>query len=109
MPVVVGCLLVGGDSWRWTALVIFALAAITDFLDGYLARLWSLQSSLGRMLDPIADKLIVAAVLLMLATDGTIYGSHLWASLIILSREILVSGLREFLAQLQVCHQDRRT
>ena len=102
VPAVVGCLLIGGDNARWVALVIFAIAAITDFFDGYLARLWSLQSSLGRMLDPIADKLIVAAVLLMLAADGTIYGPHLWATLIILSREILVSGLREFLAQLQV-------
>jgi len=102
VPVVVGCLLIGGDTARWIALAIFVVAAITDFLDGYLARLWSLQSSLGRMLDPIADKLIVAAVLLMLAADGTIYGPHLWATLIILSREILVSGLREFLALLQV-------
>ena len=93
-------------GWRGysplVALAVFVVAAITDFFDGYLARLWSLQSSLGRMLDPIADKLIVAAVLLMLAADGTIYGAHLWATLIILSREILVSGLREFLAQLQV-------
>ncbi len=102
VPVVVGCLLIGGDTARWAALAIFTVAAITDFFDGYLARLWSQQSSLGRMLDPIADKLIVAAVLLMLAADGTIYGPHLWATLIILSREILVSGLREFLAELQV-------
>lgn len=102
VPVVVGCLLIGGDTARWVALAIFAVAAITDFFDGYLARLWSLQSSLGRMLDPIADKLIVAAVLMMLAADGTVYGPHIWATLIILSREILVSGLREFLAQLQV-------
>jgi cardiolipin synthase len=102
VPVVVGCLLIGGDQARWIALAIFAIAAITDFFDGYLARLWSQQSSLGRMLDPIADKLIVAAILLMLAADGTIWGPHLWATIIILSREILVSGLREFLAELQV-------
>jgi len=54
------------------------------------------------MLDPIADKLLVAGVLLMLAADHTIHGPHLWAALIILSREVLVSGLREFLGQLQV-------
>jgi cardiolipin synthase len=102
VPVVVGCLLYGGHSARWVALAIFIIAAITDFFDGYLARLWSLQSSLGRMLDPIADKLIVAAILLMLTANGTIYGLHVWAALIILSREILVSGLREFLAELQV-------
>jgi cardiolipin synthase len=102
VPAVVGCLIYGGDNARWVALVLFAGAAITDFFDGYLARLWSLQSSLGRMLDPIADKLIVSAVLLFLTANGTIYGVHIWAALIILSREILVSGLREFLAELQV-------
>jgi cardiolipin synthase (CMP-forming) len=83
------------------ALGLFIAAAITDFLDGYLARLWSQQSSLGRMLDPIADKLLVAAVLLMLAAVGTIAGVHLWAAIIILCREVLVSGLREFLGQVQ--------
>jgi cardiolipin synthase len=102
VPLVVGCLLAGGYQWRWTALGVFIAAAITDFLDGYLARLWSQQSSLGRMLDPIADKLLIAAVLLMLAADGTIAGTHLWAAIIILCREVLVSGLREFLGQVQV-------
>ena len=102
VPAVVGCLLEGGDVWRWTALGIFIAAAITDFFDGYLARLWSQQSSLGRMLDPIADKLLVAAVLLMLAGDNTVAGAHLWAAIIILCREVLVSGLREFLAELRV-------
>ena len=76
--------------------------AITDFFDGYLARAWSQQSSLGRMLDPIADKLLVAAVLLMLAADRTIAGPALWAAIVILCREILVSGLREYLAELRV-------
>ena len=102
VPLVVACLLAGGYNWRWTALGLFIAAAITDFLDGYLARLWSQQSSLGRMLDPIADKLLVAAVLLMLAADGTVAGLHLWAAIIILCREVLVSGLREFLAEVQV-------
>ena len=102
VPLVVACLLAGGYEWRWTALGLFIAAAITDFLDGYLARLWSQQSSLGRMLDPIADKLLIAAVLLMLAADGTIAGLHLWAAIIILCREVLVSGLREFLGQVQV-------
>ena len=76
--------------------------AITDFFDGYLARAWSQQSSLGRMLDPIADKLLVAAVLLMLVADHTIAGWSIWAAIVILCREILVSGLREYLAELQV-------
>lgn len=107
VPIVAACLywqaLLGGGLWlRWVALVIFIAAGITDFLDGYLARAWGQQSLLGRMLDPIADKLLVAACLLMLAVDGTIAGWSLWAALIILCREILVSGLREFLAELRV-------
>ncbi|MDP4592946.1 MAG: CDP-diacylglycerol--glycerol-3-phosphate 3-phosphatidyltransferase [Beijerinckiaceae bacterium] len=103
VPVVVGLLFWPEKDWaRWTALGIFALAAITDFLDGYLARIWSLQSSLGRMLDPIADKLLVGACLLMLAAIHQISGLTVWAALIILLREILVSGLREFLAELRV-------
>ena len=102
VPLVVACLLAGGYQWRWTALGLFVAAAFTDFLDGYLARLWSQQSSLGRMLDPIADKLLIAAVLLMLAADGTVAGMHIWAAIIILCREVLVSGLREFLGQVQV-------
>jgi CDP-diacylglycerol--glycerol-3-phosphate 3-phosphatidyltransferase len=87
---------------RWTALCIFVLAGITDFFDGYLARAWSQQSSLGRMLDPIADKLLVAAVLLMLVADHTITSFSISAAIVILCREILVSGLREYLAELKV-------
>ena len=102
VPVVVACLLYGGNGARWLAFSVFVAAAITDFFDGYLARLWSQQSSLGRMLDPIADKLLVAAVLLVLCYDSTISGVHIWAAIIIISREILVSGLREFLAELHV-------
>lgn len=102
VPALVVCFYFDGDMARWTAVAIFIAAAITDFFDGYLARLWSQQSSLGRMLDPIADKLLVAATLLMLASDETIWGVHLVAAVIIMCREILVSGLREFLAELQV-------
>jgi cardiolipin synthase len=107
VPMVVACmfwseLLQGGLALRWVALAIFVTAGITDILDGYVARMWSQQSSLGRMLDPIADKLLVASCLLMLAADGTIRGWSLWAAIIILCREILVSGLREYLAELRV-------
>ncbi|RDI59230.1 CDP-diacylglycerol--glycerol-3-phosphate 3-phosphatidyltransferase [Microvirga subterranea] len=103
VPAVVALLFWPEDHWsRWFALGIFALAAITDYLDGYVARTYAQQSALGRMLDPIADKLLVAACLLMLVADGTIHGWALWAAIVILCREILVSGLREFLAELKV-------
>ena len=107
IPVVVGCVyaqsILEGPLWlRWVALAVFIAAAITDFLDGYYARIWDQQSALGRMLDPIADKLLVASCLLMLAADGTIKGWSLWAAIIILCREILVSGLREYLAAARV-------
>src|SRR5690606_3802703 len=81
---------------------LFVAAGLTDWLDGYLARAWEQQSTLGAMLDPIADKLLVGAVLMMLVHDGTIGGWSIWAAIIILCREILVSGLREFLAELNV-------
>jgi CDP-diacylglycerol--glycerol-3-phosphate 3-phosphatidyltransferase/cardiolipin synthase len=90
------------DAWRWLALAVFVAAAVTDWFDGYFARIWGQHSAIGRMLDPIADKLLVAACLLMLVADGTIAGLSLWAAIVILSREILVSGLREFLAELKV-------
>ena len=102
VPVVAGLLLWGGDNARWTALAIYVLAAISDFFDGYLARKWKQQSSLGRMLDPIADKVLVAVVLLVLCADDVLRGGHIWAAIIILSREVLVSGLREYLGELQV-------
>jgi cardiolipin synthase (CMP-forming) len=107
VPVVVACLywqdiLEGGLWLRWVALAIFISAGVTDALDGYYARKWGEQSTFGRMLDPIADKLLVASCLLMLAADGTIRGWSLWAAIVILCREILVSGLREYLAELRV-------
>ena len=107
VPVVVALLywqsIEGGGLWlRWVALAFFAAAGVTDFFDGYLARVWEQQSSLGRMLDPIADKLLVSSCLLMLAAEEIIHGWSLLAAVIILCREILVSGLREYLAELRV-------
>jgi CDP-diacylglycerol--glycerol-3-phosphate 3-phosphatidyltransferase/cardiolipin synthase len=103
VPAVVAILFWPKDpDLRWIALAIYVTAGVTDWLDGYLARAWSQQSALGRMLDPIADKLLVAATLLMLVADGTIHSWSLWAAIVILCREILVSGLREFLAELKV-------
>ena len=113
VPVVVGCMywqsiLEYGLWLRWVALVIFIAAGITDVLDGYVARTYGQQSTFGRMLDPIADKLLVSSCLLMLAADGTIRGWALWAAIVILCREILVSGLREYLAELRVTVQVTR-
>jgi len=107
VPIVVGCMfwqsILGGGLWlRWVALAFFIAAAISDFLDVYFARIWAQQSSLGRMLDPIADKLLVSSCLLMLAAEDTIHGWSLFAAIVILCREILVSGLREYLAELRV-------
>jgi cardiolipin synthase (CMP-forming) len=107
VPAVIGAfygqVVLGGPLWlRWVAVAIFIAAAITDMLDGYFARAWEQQSSFGRMLDPIADKLLVASCLLMLAAADTIRGWSLWAAIVILCREVLVSGLREYLAELNV-------
>jgi len=111
VPMVALCFFMEGrlessDFARWSALIIFLLASATDYLDGYLARAWQQTSNIGKMLDPIADKLLVATCLLLLAADtdkaGGIAGWSLWAAIIILCREILVSGLREYLAALKV-------
>src|SRR6202051_3909314 len=107
VPVVVGCMywqsILDGGLWlRWGALTVFIAAGVTDFFDGYFARIWGQQSSLGRMLDPIADKLLVSSCLLMLAAETTIHGWALLAAVVILCREVLVSGLREYLAELRV-------
>ena len=109
VPLIVVCFYLEGrlessDFARWSALFLFALASFTDYLDGYLARIWKQTSNIGRMLDPIADKLLVATCLMLLAADPveTIHGWSLWAAIVILCREILVSGLREYLAELKV-------
>ena len=94
--------LVPGHAGRWWALAVYIGACVTDWLDGFLARVWRQQSTLGRMLDPIADKLLVGTTLLMLTYDGTLNGPAVGAAAVNLCREILVSGLREFLAELNV-------
>ena len=85
-----------------TAFAIFIIASFTDFLDGMLARMMSEESRLGELLDPIADKIIVATALILLVMDGTIRHYEVIAAIIILTREILISGLREFLAKGQI-------
>ena len=84
---------------------LFALASFTDYLDGLLARMFKDESKLGELLDPIADKILVAAALILLVMNGTIKNYEVIAAIIILTREILISGLREFLAKGQVFMQ----
>ena len=81
---------------------LFIVASFTDFLDGLLARMFKEESQLGELLDPVADKIIVAAALILLVMNGTIKNYEVIAAIIILTREILVSGLREFLAKGQI-------
>ena len=81
---------------------LFLIASFTDFLDGLLARMYKEESELGELLDPIADKIIVATALILLVMNGTIQNYEVIAAIIILTREILVSGLREFLAKEQI-------
>ena len=99
IPVVIGMFYVGGDWARWMACLVFVLAATTDYVDGYLARNWQQESLLGRWLDPIADKLLVAAAVVMLVGFGR---APLLPSLVIVLREITVSGLREYMAEVSV-------
>ena len=102
LPPLIACLWIGGETFRWVALALYALASITDYFDGYLALTLDVQSAFGRLLYPIADKLLVGACLLILSALGYIEGWTVLAGLVILLREILVSGLREFLAEIRV-------
>ncbi|NTU76656.1 MAG: CDP-diacylglycerol--glycerol-3-phosphate 3-phosphatidyltransferase [Alphaproteobacteria bacterium] len=96
-------LLVISEAWAaWVALALFAYAGVTDWLDGYLARRDGQVSAIGQFLDPIADKLLVSAVILFLVYNGQIEGLTVWPAVVILLREVAVSGLREFLAGVRV-------
>jgi cardiolipin synthase len=102
IPVIIATFYFDGAAARWVACWLFVAAAVTDFFDGYLARRQNLVSPMGRFLDPIADKLLVAAVLLMLTAFHRVHEISFLPAVVILLREILVSGLREFLAELRV-------
>jgi cardiolipin synthase len=102
IPVLVVLFFLPGEAAKWAALVLFTLAGITDYFDGYFARTRRQMSALGRFLDPVADKLLVASVILLLVAFGRITDWTVLPALVILCREILVSGLREFLAGLRV-------
>lgn len=102
VPIVVALFYLPGAGPRWLACALFSAAGVTDWLDGHVARRWAQQSELGRFLDPIADKLLVSATLLMLVANDRLPTGTLLPALVILCREILVSGLREYLAGLRV-------
>lgn len=102
IPLVVACFWLDHGWAQWLSAILFVAACVTDWFDGYFARRYHQISRFGRFLDPIADKLLVAAALVMLVEHGQLAGVHVLAALIILAREILVSGLREFLAELRV-------
>ena len=101
IPIVV-LILVGEDWAHWVAAALFLIAAITDYFDGVVARRWGEVTPFGRMMDPIADKLLVTSVLLFLAGVDQITGPHLFAALLVIARELSVSGVREFIAQWNV-------
>ncbi|MDR3519234.1 MAG: CDP-diacylglycerol--glycerol-3-phosphate 3-phosphatidyltransferase [Azospirillaceae bacterium] len=102
IPLVIALFFVRTEWAAWTNGFLFAAAAITDYFDGYLARARDQTSVIGKFLDPIADKLLVSAVLFMLVAVGRLNGLSVLPAVVILLREVLVSGLREFLAGLNV-------
>lgn len=102
IPLIIGLLYVPGAWAAWAAFILFSAAGITDYFDGYLARIWSQVSVIGRCLDPIADKLLVSATLFMLVAVDRLTGVAVLPAVVILLREVMVSGLREFLAGVNV-------
>jgi CDP-diacylglycerol---glycerol-3-phosphate 3-phosphatidyltransferase len=102
IPLLVALVAVSAPVTDLAACIVFSMAAITDYFDGKLARSRRQQSDLGRMLDPIADKLLVGAVLMMLVGQSRLSAAGLYPAVIIMLREILVSGLREYLAGISV-------
>ena len=101
-PILVALLYFHDPVMRWVALLLFAAAGATDYLDGYLARNLGQVSAMGRIFDPIADKLLVSSVIVILVAIDQIQGWMVIPAIIILCREILVSGLREYLAEVKI-------
>ncbi len=100
--VVISLYLNQGDLYYLIASISFSSAGFTDFIDGYLARRWQVQSNLGKFLDPIADKLIITTTLVMLIHTHKIHHSSIFPSLAIICREILISGVREFMSDVNI-------
>ena len=99
---IVALVMNGDPTMRLLALIIYVVAAASDWLDGYLARAWDQYSPLGRMLDPIADKLLVGILIAALAWDGSLTAWDMVPACAILFREFFVSGLREFLGNTKI-------
>jgi cardiolipin synthase len=102
IPVVMASFYIHTAAGRWVAVIVFVAACLTDYLDGYFARAWSQTTKMGQFLDPVADKLLVASTLLLLAGFGRISHVTMLPTMVILCREILVSGLREYLSDLHI-------
>jgi len=102
VPAFVAAFWLPSPAGRWVAFAVFVIAAITDYADGWIARKHNTESRLGQMLDPIADKLLISSALIMLVYMDDIRGFVIIPALVILAREILVSGMREFLATIAV-------
>lgn len=102
IPIIIASFYLEQDLFHFVAAGLFILASVTDFFDGFLARTLEATSSFGKFLDPIADKLLVASIILMLVSFDYIKDYDIIAATSILCREILVSGLREHLAQLNI-------
>ena len=102
IPIIVICIYLKSPFYGWIAFTLFCVASITDYFDGYIARIRNEITNFGTFLDPIADKLLVAAVILILTSKGIIADWETIPALIILLREIAVSGLREYLAGIKI-------
>ena len=100
IPIIVLCIYLKDPFYGWIAFVLFCLASITDYFDGYIARIRNEVTNFGTFLDPIADKLLIASVIVVLVDTNVISNLHVIPAIVILLREIAISGLREFLAKM---------
>ena len=96
IPGIIICMELNDPYYNWVGLIFYIIACLSDFLDGYLARKFEIESNFGRFLDPIADKILVVAMLIILLDNDKITGFFVYPTLVIIIREILVSGLRDF-------------
>ena len=102
IPVIIALFFIPSAAAAWAALGLYTVASITDFLDGYLARKWNVESAFGRFLDPISDKIFIASLLVTLVGFDRLDGIWIVPVIIILMREFLVAGLREFLGPMNI-------